>query len=69
MRFVMTVHPGRECGEWDDGSFCFTKDGAHFWVPAPNSDVAEWPEDWAAGWADAGYTTDEDGGAPTWARA
>ncbi len=60
--FVVEFHPGRPCGEWEDGSVCWSQDGAHFLVPpAPAGHFDDTAPDWD-GWEDCGYI-DETGGA------
>lgn len=65
MRFEVVCHPGQPCGTRADGSFCYTRDGAHFTVPAapdPSQGDLE-PPDWV-GWQDLGYVAED---TPPWA--
>jgi hypothetical protein len=50
--FEVTVHPGRDCGDHEDGSYCYQDGAAHYWVPSDVAAVPAEPVDWkAAGWS------------------
>lgn len=57
-RFLIEVHPGRPCGEWPDGSFCWQENEYHYVAPRIPPLAEPEPPNWA-GWQDLGYTTEE----------
>ncbi len=61
MNFELHIHPGRACGNWPDGSYCYTTEaGAHFTAaPPPDADTPPEPVDWPQGWTDLGYLRED----------